>query len=152
MATALFIGRFQPLHNGHLEVLKKLSQEYEKVIIGIGSPKGKGLDNPWDLEEREDMIKAVIKAESLKNIEIVPVPDFDSDEEWIDFIKENIEFDDVYSGNEWTKHIFDKAGCCICHLERIDNISSTEIREKIKNKESIKDLVPKEVLDFIGSS
>ena len=34
---ALFIGRFQPFHLGHLLLLQRLSTQYEEIIIGIGS-------------------------------------------------------------------------------------------------------------------
>ena len=34
---ALFIGRFQPLHHGHLYVLRTILKSYNKVKIGIGS-------------------------------------------------------------------------------------------------------------------
>ena len=37
MPTALFIGRFQPLHKGHIAVIKNLMKKYDKVLVGIGS-------------------------------------------------------------------------------------------------------------------
>ena len=37
MTTALFIGRFQPFHLGHLKDIQGISREVDKVIIGIGS-------------------------------------------------------------------------------------------------------------------
>ena len=35
--TALFIGRFQPLHHGHIYILTKILKTYKKLKIGIGS-------------------------------------------------------------------------------------------------------------------
>ncbi|MCK5309571.1 MAG: adenylyltransferase/cytidyltransferase family protein, partial [Thermoplasmata archaeon] len=33
----LIIGRFQPFHKGHFEVLKEIAGQVDKLIIGIGS-------------------------------------------------------------------------------------------------------------------
>lgn len=35
MVTALFLGKFQPPHVGHLLTIRKLSKRYEKVIVGV---------------------------------------------------------------------------------------------------------------------
>ncbi|MEK6857287.1 MAG: adenylyltransferase/cytidyltransferase family protein, partial [Nanoarchaeota archaeon] len=37
MKTGLFIGRFQPLHKGHVEVMKTLAETLDKLVIAIGS-------------------------------------------------------------------------------------------------------------------
>ena len=34
---ALILGRFQPFHLGHLELIRAVSNRYEKIIIAIGS-------------------------------------------------------------------------------------------------------------------
>ena len=33
----LFVGRFQPVHSGHLKALEYVFEQVEEVIIGIGS-------------------------------------------------------------------------------------------------------------------
>jgi len=53
---ALFIGRFQPFHSGHLDAIKQISEE--EIIIGIGSSQySKTEENPYSFEERKKMIK-----------------------------------------------------------------------------------------------
>ena len=37
---SLVIGRFQPLHLGHMEVLSKCAAESDQLIVGIGSAHG----------------------------------------------------------------------------------------------------------------
>ena len=53
----IFIGRFQPFHNAHLEVIKDCYKLAEKVIVVIGScRRARTIKNPWTFEERRDMI------------------------------------------------------------------------------------------------
>ena len=55
---SLFIGRFQPFHNGHLKVIKHLSTTYEEIIIGIGSSQYHNeSENPFTADERKKMIE-----------------------------------------------------------------------------------------------
>lgn len=53
---ALFIGRFQPFHSGHLDAIKQISED--EIIIGVGSSQYSGTeDNPHSFEERKKMIE-----------------------------------------------------------------------------------------------
>jgi nicotinamide-nucleotide adenylyltransferase len=72
---ALLIGRFQPFHKGHLQVIKKILGEVDSLIIVIGSSQHKNnLENPLSADEREEMIKRVLEQEGLKNYAIFQVP------------------------------------------------------------------------------
>lgn len=54
---AVFIGRFQPFHKGHLAVLQHGLKIADKVLILIGSAKSaKNVKNPWTFDERRQMI------------------------------------------------------------------------------------------------
>ena len=35
--VGVILARFQPIHNGHLELIKKAAEENEQVIVFIGS-------------------------------------------------------------------------------------------------------------------
>ena len=41
MKVGVILARFQPIHNGHLELIKKALDENEKVLILIGSSRQK---------------------------------------------------------------------------------------------------------------
>ena len=63
---ALIIGRFQPLHNGHLEVIRKVSAECDHVIIGIGSAQSSHTsENPFTAGERYLMMSETLKDEGI---------------------------------------------------------------------------------------
>ena len=62
MSTALFIGRFQPFHEGHLDAVKQILAENEQVIIGIGSSQESGTSrNPFDAQQRTEMITKALQ-------------------------------------------------------------------------------------------
>lgn len=72
--VAVFIGRFQPFHNGHLNVVKKAidSKKYTQLIFVIGSSNQiRTPKNPFTFEERKEIILDVIKSEFKENEIIV---------------------------------------------------------------------------------
>lgn len=36
-SAGIFIGRFQPLHNGHIEIINQMIQEVDHPVIIVGS-------------------------------------------------------------------------------------------------------------------
>jgi len=66
MKTAVYPGSFDPVTNGHVDVIERASKIFEKVIIAVGdNPEKKPL---FTIQERIDMIKEVTK--NLKNVEV----------------------------------------------------------------------------------
>lgn len=56
---AAVIGRFQPFHNGHLDLLRHAAGIAEQVVVIIGSTEQpRSLRNPFTFEERRAMIGA----------------------------------------------------------------------------------------------
>ena len=89
-SVALFIGRFQPFHNGHLYSLQKCLEIAESVIVGIGSSQTSGTqDNPWDYETRKKMIESLSARASLRgsSLKVVAIPDTPSDQDWLEDVK-----------------------------------------------------------------
>lgn len=53
----VFNGRFQPLHNGHVEVIRRAGELAEKVIIIVGSShQPRTFKNPFTFEERKNLL------------------------------------------------------------------------------------------------
>ena len=64
---ALYPGTFDPITNGHADLIERASQLFSHVIVGIASnPSKKPL---FSLEERVEMIKKVTT--DLANVEVV---------------------------------------------------------------------------------
>jgi bifunctional NMN adenylyltransferase/nudix hydrolase len=54
----IFIGRFEPFHNGHQAVVRHALTLARKLIVLIGSAhKPRTIKNPWNVSEREVMIR-----------------------------------------------------------------------------------------------
>ena len=101
---ALFIGRFQPFHNGHLKVIKNSLKIYNEIIIGIGSSQYKDKpENPFSSEERSDMIKKTLVNQDINNYKIVRIPDIHNPPKWVEHVKSIIsDFDVVITNNSFT--------------------------------------------------
>lgn len=57
-STMVFLCRVQPLHNAHLEIIKKAASLADKVIVIIGSAaQPRTYKNPFTSSERESMVR-----------------------------------------------------------------------------------------------
>lgn len=81
--TLVLIGRFQPLHNAHLEIIKRCTALTEQLIIVAGSAKQpRTYKNPFTFDERSRMIK---DAAGSLNLRIQVEPNVDTiynDQAW----------------------------------------------------------------------
>lgn len=60
--VVVYIGRFQPVHNGHLEVLRNAAKLAHRVVVIVGSAdKPRTFKNPFYFNERKAMILNVVK-------------------------------------------------------------------------------------------
>jgi len=66
----LFIGRWQPLHQGHIRLIKTVLEKGESVVIAIRDT-NKDEKNPYSVRERKRMIKRVFG----KKVKIIVIPD-----------------------------------------------------------------------------
>lgn len=54
----VFIGRFQPFHNGHKRVIDRALELADNVLVLVGSSnRSRSIRNPFTFEERKDMIE-----------------------------------------------------------------------------------------------
>jgi nicotinamide-nucleotide adenylyltransferase len=151
--NALFIGRFQPFHKGHLEVIKYISKKYDKIIIGVGSSQYcNTVDNPFSSDERVEMIDKSLFNEKIKNYNIVSIPDIHNPPKWVDHVLKFInDFDIVISNSDFTRKLFEEKGFKTqkTQLFNKDEYSGRIIRKKILEGEDWGKLVPEACLKII---
>ncbi len=151
MQRGLFVGRFQPFHKAHLEVIKKVQKKTGELLIVIGSAQEyRTKENPLSADERKEMINEVLKSEKIKNSKIFTLNDINSDDNWVAHVEKHVpKFDAVYSGNPRVVNLFRKAGYRVKEIEMIEGINATKIRENIIAGKEWENLVPDCVRKFL---
>ena len=83
------IGRFQPLHLGHTELIRKANDfrcskfPHLSLIVAIGSAnKIQSIQDPWSADERSEMIRSWLEENSI-SAEITIIPDIDDPPNWV---------------------------------------------------------------------
>lgn len=89
---SIFIGRFQPIHLGHVHVIKEALKKSKELIIVIGShEKASDTRNPFTTEHRIEFIKDSLISVNLDRIHFVPQYDFTyNDDRWISSIQSSV--------------------------------------------------------------
>ncbi len=152
--AALFIGRFQPFHRGHLSVTVDALNEYDKVIVAIGSAeKSRTPENPFTVGERHAMVKASLVElghTPEQDFVVVPVPDIDDDEKWCKHVASICpKFDVVISGNERVVGLFTKAKQKVIAPKIKYKISATDVRKAIEQGEDLAKYLHPAVVSFL---
>lgn len=73
---AVFIGRFQPFHDGHCSIIRYALTKAKKVAVVCGSSfQPRSPRNPWTFNERKQMIQGCFSESDNKRIHIFPLMD-----------------------------------------------------------------------------
>ena len=162
--TLVLIGRFQPYHNAHLEIVKRATALCEQLVIITGSAKQpRTYKNPFTSKERSAMIKDATRGLSIRI-----------------HVEENI--DTIYNDQAWAVriqgivsryHVIGTKTGIIGHkkdessfyldmfpqweyenVEEIEPLSAVNIRDlyfrRDANMNFIKAVVPETTLDFLN--
>ena len=152
--NALFIGRFQPFHKGHLLFLQSICNQYNEIIIGIGSSQYNNTqENPFSYDERKMMIEKSLDTVGVKNYRIVTIPDIHNPPKWVSHVVSIVtDFDVVLSNNSFTKKLFSEKGYAVKETSLIkrEKYSGKEIRKRMMQNKSWEKLVPEPVVTIIN--
>lgn len=66
MKVAVYPGSFDPITNGHLDIIKRSAKIFDKVIVGVANNLSK--TPVFTLQERADLIRKVISG--IDNVEV----------------------------------------------------------------------------------
>lgn len=143
----VFIGRFQPLHLGHLAVLQQGLAQADKLIVLIGSSwQPRSVRNPWTFSEREAMVRACFAPTEAARVLTAPLMDVPyNDDAWVRNVQATVQ--GLVTAHHGTPHRRPRIGL-IGHskdqssfylklfpqwdsvaVENVQGISSTPIRE-----------------------
>ncbi len=68
MKIAVYPGSFDPITNGHIDILKRSLEVFDKVIMLVASNSSK--KNYFTAEERKAMVEEAVEELGLKNVEV----------------------------------------------------------------------------------
>lgn len=68
MSTAVYPGTFDPVTNGHLDIIKRAVNLFDRVVIAVAVDNYKA--NLFTLEQRTELLKKVTK--DIGNVEVLP--------------------------------------------------------------------------------
>lgn len=148
--VALFIGRFQPFHNGHLAAVRWIAARSSRVIVAIGSAqKSFEPQNPFSAGERKRMIRWQLRAAGLaEKCRLAAVSDVNDNGKWVRHVDESVpRYDAVYSNNALVKRLMKKAGKKVLSVPffRKEKFNATRIRARMKQAQKWYDRVPAQV-------
>ncbi len=152
-SRALFIGRFQPFHNGHVAMVKQVLGKHDEVIVGIGSAQYSHTgENPFTAAERFEMIHRALEAEGIRNYHVIPIPDTHVHSVWVGHVLSLVpKFDAVYTNSALVVRLFKERGIKVVSLPMVEreSLSGTEVRKRMFNGGDWETLVPPPVAAYI---
>ncbi len=157
--TIVYVGTFDPIHYGHLEVIKRASILYDKVIIGVA--KDCGDKQPMlSYEERLKLTEEAVSGLKLENIEvrgyIGTSVEFAKSQGAVGILRAmrtEKDFKDECTFSTITRALSSSTldVPIILSDAKYCDISSTDTRERMRKNENIQHLVPKKVADYIST-
>ncbi|RJS48946.1 MAG: nicotinamide-nucleotide adenylyltransferase [Methanobacterium sp.] len=151
----LLVGRMQPVHQGHLQVIKSILKEVDEVIIGVGSAQlSHTLKDPFTAGERVMMLTKSLSENGIpaSRYYIIPVQDIECNSVWVSHIKMlTPPFERVYTGNPLVQRLFIEEDYQVTSppLYYRDKLSGTEVRKRMLSNDNWEELVPSSVAKVI---
>ena len=149
------MGRFQPFHLGHLDLVKQILSECDEVVIAITSSQFNYLEkDPFTASERIEMIYQALKEDGvdLSRCFIIPIENQFNIATWTSYLKSILpQFDKVYSGNEYVSMLLADTGIQVIKpkfLER-ERYNATRIRNLMMEDQNWQSFVPPIVANVI---
>ena len=154
MKIGILVGRFQPLHKGHIEAIEFAENNSDKLYIIVGSAeKSNQKRNPFTFKERKKMIElAMIDRKLHESITIVPINDANNHTEWILSIKNVIgAYNIIFTNDEVTEKLFNKDETKVINVPLLDRnaLSATEVRRRLELDEKWETLVIPTVANYL---
>jgi len=149
------MGRFQPFHLGHLDLVKQILKDCDEVIIAVTSSQFNYLEkDPFTAGERIEMIHNSLK-ESDVNLDrciVLAIENQFNIATWASYLKSMLPyFDKVYSGNDYVKMLLADSGIEVVKPAFLDRgqYNATKIRSMIVADGQWEKFVPAAVANFI---
>ncbi|WP_255150705.1 nicotinamide-nucleotide adenylyltransferase [Halorarius halobius] len=153
MTRGIYIGRFQPYHEGHHAMVERIAGDVDELVLGIGSAdQSHTARNPFTAGERIMMLtKATAEMDLITYA--VPIEDLNRNAVWVSHVQSmSPRFDVAYSNNPLVVRLFEEAGIEVRQspMYRREEFEGTEVRERIADGGDWESLVPDAVVETIA--
>jgi nicotinamide-nucleotide adenylyltransferase len=147
-----FIGRFQPFHDGHLQIIREIASEVDELVVGIGSAGNSHTErNPFTAGERIMMITKTLESLDITTY-TVPIEDLNRNSVWVSHVQSmSPRFDVAYSNNPLVIQLFAEAGVEVRQTTMFnrDDLKGSEIRTRMIEGDGWEQRVPGAVVEVI---
>lgn len=147
--AVVVLGRFQPLHMGHTHLLRKAAEfrdtEHPELALRImlgSSNREQSPENPWDWEERLEMVASWVVSEGLVNVEILAVPDLGDEDKWVEHASAwHGDAGILAVSHAQTEELYSAAGWSIFRvgLDERESLEGWRVRQTLKMMSTISD-------------
>lgn len=89
--TAILIGRFEPVHQGHVALLRHALDHAPQVVVVLGSAwQARSPKNPFTWQEREAMLRGVLTPADQDRVQVLPVRDYYDEARWVRAVRQQV--------------------------------------------------------------
>ena len=89
--TAIYIGRFEPVHNGHMALLQRALDSAQQVIVVVGSAwQARSPKNPFTWQEREAMLRNALPEADRSRMVVLPMRDYYNEAVWVQAVRQGV--------------------------------------------------------------
>lgn len=154
MKIGFYAGSFDPFTNGHLNVIQKSAQLFDKIIVGIGVHPNK--TRRFDKELMKKAIEQILVRENLDNVTVISYDNLSVDAALVydstflvRGIRNGIDYDyeeNIAAINEEISGldtVYIRAG-------KLGTLSSSMVMELLRNNKDVSKYLPKEILELVN--
>ena len=157
VVRGLMMGRFQPPHLGHIQLVRQVLEECDEVIVAVTSSQYNYLAmDPFTAGERIQMLRDSLTDEGVPadRYMILGIENQHNVALWASYLRAALpQFDRVYSGNRYVAMLLADSGISVVRPRMVNRTvyNSTAIREAIASGDAWQDVVPAAVARIVRS-
>ncbi len=154
MTIAIYPGSFDPITNGHLDIVTRAAKLFEKVIIGVYEKSDKNL--VFTAEERIDLVRRTVA--NIPNVEVKAFRGLAVDfarqagaQVMIRGLRMSADFEKEFEMAMMNRKLApDLDLLCLMASQEYQFLSSSLLKEIARLEGNISDLVPQHVAEALG--
>lgn len=144
--VAVYIGRFQPLHRGHLALLEQALALAHRCVVVLGSAhQARTPKNPFTWQERAEMFRLALPPDRRERLRFLPVRDYYDEERWVAAVRAGVNGLLAEAGaaagasvtlvghfkDATSEYLRGFPGWALSSVERVSSVDATHVRDAL---------------------